>query len=343
MPPGALTICAEPSPVRESLVAGLGLTRTSGNADIAVSAGPPQCEATHVVITGPLDAAIDEWDSAVAPQTVAGALWLPPSQPDAADAATAWLALRLQMPTTPLSDLTDDNGRALRWSVASARAVVFPGSGDVEVDPESVKAWVDAQPQVVDLGEAVQRVGGETADAVLASVQRLHAALEALGPLGAPVAATPAIDAAVAEHLRQVQRSGFGRWRGAKARAASSSALREAARLVAGERLTEVIACREEQVAAEARASLEAGVESALRESITEAVASLELPVEPDFERVPRSWGSGAPKPRKYVFVNEERVAALAGLDVPVRPAELPVDQALCTIVASGFSLPALR
>jgi hypothetical protein len=343
MPPGSLTICAEPSAVRNALVARLGLNQTSGDADVEVSEGPPTGPATHVVVTGPLDDAIDTWDSEVAPQTVAGALWLPPGQPDAPEAASAWLALRLQMPTTPLSDLTDNNGRALRWSVVSARVVAFPGSQAVEVDQEAVKAWVDAQPGVVDLGEAVQRIGGETADAVLSSATRLHAALAALVPLGATSSMASELDRAVAEHLRQVQRSGFARWRGAKARAESLAALRQAARAVAASRLTEVIEAREQQVTAETRSTLDAGLETSLRESIQEATSALELPVQPDFDKVPRSWASGAPQPRRYVFVNEEHLPLLENLEVTVRAADLPPNEALCAIVASGFSLSALR
>lgn len=343
MPLGALTICAEPSTVSDALIADLALTVVSGDADIAINQGPPAGSATHVIVTGDLDDAVDDWDGKVAPQTIAGALWIPPAQSRASDAALAWLILRLQMPTTPLSDLTDNNGRALRWSVASACTVPFPGSQAVEVDLDEVKAWVDAQPAVVDLGAAVQRVGGETADAVLTSAQRLHAALEALLPLGASAPGTPDLDTAVAEHLRQVQRSGFARWRGAKARAASLATLQEAARRVAGERLSEVIATRQRQVTDQAQASLDAGVEQSLRDSILEAVEGLELPVEPDFAKVPRSWATGAPKPRRYVFVNEEHLEALGDLGVTVRPADLPAQRALCTIVASGFSLPALR
>jgi hypothetical protein len=343
MPLGALTIRAEPSPVSDALAEAFALTAVAGDADIAVGQGPPSGSATHVIVTGALDDAVDDWDSEVAPQTIAGALWLPPAQAEATEAALAWLILRLQMPTTPLSDLTDNNGRALRWSVAAACTVAFPGSQSVEIDPDEVKAWVDEQPAVVDLGAAVQRVGGETADAVLASAQRLHTALEALVPLGAAAAPTPALDAAVAEHLRQVQRSGFARWRGAKARAASLAAIQQAARGVAGERLNEVIAARHQQVGDESKASLEAGFEQSLRESILAAVQALELPVEPDFDKVPRSWATGAPKPRRYVFVNEEHLDVLGDLGVTVRPAELPPHRALCTIVASGFSLPALR
>lgn len=343
MPLGSLTIHAEPSAVRDALVAGLAMTEVSGDADIAVGPQPPAGSATHVIVTGPLDDAVDSWDADVAPQTVAGALWLPPGQPDAEQAAIAWLVLRLQMPTTPLSDLTDNNGRALRWSVAAASAVLFPGSQTVEVDADEVKRWVDSQPAVVDLGTAVQRVGGDTADAVLASTQRLHAALEALGPLGAPATATTGLDAAVAEHLRQVQRSGFARWRGAKIRAASQAALQEAARNVAGERLTQVIEARQRQQADEARSALTADLEQSLRDSILETVNALALPVEPDFDQVPRSWATGAPQPRRYVFVNEQHLESLADLDVTVRAADLPPERALCTIVASGFSLPALR
>ena len=343
MPLGALTICAEPSAVSDALTADLALTRVPGDADIAVSQGPPPVSATHVIVTGELDDAVDAWDAQVAPQTIAGALWIPPAQSGASDAALAWLILRLQMPTTPLSDLTDNNGRALRWSVACARTVAFPGSQSAEIDPEEVKAWVDSQPAVVDLGAAVQRVGGETADAVLASVQRLHTAVEALVPLGAAATATPDLDTAAAEHLRQVQRSGFARWRGAKARAASLATLQDAAKRVAGERLSEVIATRQQEVTVQAQASLDAGFAQSLRNEILEAVQALELPVEPDFAKAPRSWAAGAPKPRRYVFVNEEHLEALGDLGVTVRPAELPAHRALCTIVASGFSLPALR
>lgn len=343
MPLGSLTIRSEPGAVRDALVSGLAATVVDSDADICVSNGPPTDAAAHVIVTGPLDDEVDVWDEAVAPQTVAGALWLTPQQTDAADAALAWIVLRLQMPTTPLSDLTDNNGRALRWSVASGCRVTFPGSQSVEVDSDDVKVWADAQQAVVDLGAAVQRVGGETADAVLNATQRLHATLEALGPLGASPGPTPELDAAVAEHLRQVQRSGFARWRGAKARAASLAAMQQAARDVAGQRLQQVLTTREQQVAQQARAAQDAGLEQAMRESIIAAVQSLALPVEPDFSKVPRSWATGASQPRRYVFVHEEHLESMADLGVAVRAAQIEPGQALCTIVASGFSLPALR
>ncbi len=343
MPLGPVTIRAEQGAVGDALRSTLNLAEApTGRADVQVCAGVPQ-DAGHVIITGDLDDAIDAWDAAVAPQTVAGALWLSPSQPRPAEAAVAWLALRLLTPTTPLSDLTDNNGRALRWSVADAIRVDFPVPADAQVDPDQIKAWADAQPAVVELGQAVARIGGDTAQAVLNSMQRFRSALAGLVGLGAIIAPQSDLDEAVAEHLRQVQRTGFARWRGAKARAVSQEALQSAARGVAAEMLGQVLAAREHEVLEQSRAHVDEQAVAQIRAQVARALDELALPATPDFAKVPRSWTGSVPAPRRYVFVNEAHLELAQGVDAPVRPAAVPEGYALCAIVQSGFSLPALR
>lgn len=340
---GPLTISAAPGPIRDALTGRLGLVATQTEADVLVCQGTPAGSAHFVILTGELTDEVDDWDESVPPQTIAGGLWIVTGQADPADAAVAWLILRSQTPTTPLSDLTDNNERALRWSVAAAITLTFPPTAEVEVDPAEVKAWTDAQPQVQDLGDAVARVGGETADAVLGSVQRLRAAMTALEPLGATAAATEVLDSAVAEHLRQVQRTGFGKWRAAKARAASLAALQQAARDAAGSRLREVLTARTEALRAQASQQRDEAAVAAVRSQVESATAALELPAAPDFSKVPRSWAQSAPQPRRYVFVHEDDLAMFDDFPVAVRPAPLPAGQALAMVVQSGFSLPALR
>lgn len=343
MPLGSVTIAAEPGPVGDALRDRLDLTEASdGSADVVVCTTAPQVSATHVVLTGPLTDEIDEWDASVAPQTVAGALWVA-DQPDAADAAVAWLALRLQMPTTPLSDLPDSTGRALRWSVAAAATVAFTEGQEIQVDPDEVKEWADAQPAVLELGDAVSRLGGETGDAVLTSVQRFRSALLGMDALGAVSAPRPQFDAAVADHLAQVQRTGFARWRRAKARAETQTALQNAGRDVAAQRLGEVLDARRAQVALQAQQDVATEAMTSLRDQIARTVSDLRLPVTPDFGKVSRSWSASAPEPRRYVFVNEEHLDLFEDFPQPVRAADLPPGQALCALVQSGFSLPALR
>lgn len=340
--PWHLMIAADPATadLRAELMEMFGLTATTEAPDILLTSGTPQQPAAHVIVAGPLTDELDGWDRALPAQTVAGALWLSPGQSDPHAAAKAWLLLRLQSPATPLSDLTDNNERALRWSVVAATSVTVTAAPAGETDPEQIKGWVEAQPQVQDLGAAVERLGGDTGDAVLASVQRFRAALEAVGP-GGP---GPDFDAAVAEHLRQAQRSGFGRWRGAKARAASAAELQKAAREVAGQRLTHMLETREAQVRAQADSESESQRRSALRQEVTRALDTLELPVQPDFGQVPRSWSVDAPQPRRYVFVAEDEAGDLAEVPATVRGCpEIAPGSALCALVQSGFSLPAVR
>lgn len=341
MPLGPLTLRAESGTVGDALRRRLAMTPATGSADIEVTSSVPQ-QATHVIIDGPLTQALDAWDAAVPAQTVAGALWLVPGQPQAPDAALAWTILRTQTPATPLSDLTDNQGRALRWAVASATTVQFPHAKSVEVSSDDVTQWADAQPQVQHLGDATARVGGETAEAVLSSVEKFRAACTALVELGASTASTATLDASVAAHLREVQKSGFARWRGAKARAGTLSAVQQAAREYAGQRLQEVLDHRSDELAAQAMAAVESAADEQILESVGAALADLKLPVEPDFSVVPRSWSTQAPSPRRYVFVHEDLVSRFADLDVTVWPADLPADGAVCAVVQSGFSLPAI-
>lgn len=341
MPLGHLTIAADPATadLQAVLVETFGLTAATDGPDILLSAGTPERSAAHVIVTGALTDELDEWDRELPAQTVAGALWLP-AQTNASAAAQAWLLLRLRTPATPLSDLTDSNERALRWSVVAATTVTATAAPAARTDPDEIKSWVDAQPQVQELGAAVERLGGDTGEAVLASVQRFRAALEAVGAEGPG----PEFDAAVAEHLRQTQRSGFGRWRGAKARAASAASLQSAARDVAGQRVRQLLQTREVEVRAQADAESDSQRRTTVREEVTAALDTLQLPVQPDFAQVPRSWAAEAPQARRYVFVAEDEAAAFAEVPATVRGCpEIEPGTALCALVQSGFSLPAVR
>ena len=55
-----------------------------------------------------------------------------------AESIVAWLAF-CQTPTTPLSDLTDANGRAMRWSIVSATTVSLPVVAAADVDEAEVR------------------------------------------------------------------------------------------------------------------------------------------------------------------------------------------------------------
>jgi hypothetical protein len=313
--------------------------------DVLITSRVPDRPAHHLVYTGPLDEALDEWDRQVPPQTLAGALWVTADQ-DAAEAVTAWWLLRGETPLTPLSDLTDNNDRALRWSVVGARTVELPQSPAVAVDEAEVRSWLDAQPQVQELGTAIERIGGTDASGVLDSVQRFRAALNGLDELATlpPPPGTGDLDVAVAEHLRQVQRTGFGRWRGAKARAQSQADTVSAAKALAADRLREVIATRSEALAEQRRGEADSeALEQALAE-VSAAARDVALPCAVDFRRTPRPWTEQAPEPRRYVLAHEQVTAPLAdipGVSVRTIP-DLPADRAICMVVQSGFSLPAL-
>ena len=347
MPNGQATIASDTAnqklagALRESLDAG---TPAAAPADLCISSGPPPVAATHIACLGDLGQPTDAWDRDVAAQSVAGVLWVPPGQ-DPFDAVRGWWLLRHDTPTTPLSDLLDDNGRALRWSVVAVDRVGLSAGPDVEVDEARIRAGLDDSEVVQRLGRAIDRIGGEDAGSVLSSVESFRSAVADLDELAdlPPAGASPDLDAAVAEHLRQVQRSGFGRWRGAKARAASKDALVAAAKEVAAQRLREVIAARTaEQRAANEVAAGEQAAEQTVS-AVRAALAGLSLPATPDFTRVPRPWTNRAPEPRRYVLANEEHVATLAAIDTAtVRDTSLPENEVLCLLIQSGFSLPAL-
>ncbi len=205
--------------------------RTVRSMSCSATAAPDR-PARHVVITGPLDDAVDAWDTDVAPQTLAGVLWSPePTAEGGLDAILGWLALRTQTPATPLSDLVDANQRALRWSIAAARRVPLTEEVQVDVDDGEIRGWLDEQPNVRELGLAVDRIGGDTADATLTSTERFRQALHGLDALAdLPGPDFTDLDGALAEHLRQVQRSGLGRWRSGRARALSQQRLSVVAR-----------------------------------------------------------------------------------------------------------------
>lgn len=334
------------SAAAELLADRLGAEVTDGDADIALVSGVPTSTATHLIVTGELNDALDEWDQQVAPQTLAGALWVGPDQ-DVVATSAAWWLLRSQTPTTPLSDLTDSNERCLRWSVLAVEVVPLTPPADVAVDDALIRSQLDELPQVQNLGNAIDRIGGDTADAVLRSVEGFRAAigdLDGLAPLPQS-GPTPGFDAAVAEHLRQVQRSGFGRWRGAKARAQSQADLVDAAKSVAADRLREVIAARESEELERGRIAAAEEASTRTHELLQRTALGVQLPVNPDFDQAPRSWSTAAPTPRRYVLVADDLEQDVPDLpEVTVRTsAQVPPDEAWCLIIQSGFSLPALR
>jgi hypothetical protein len=144
--------------------------------------------------------------------------------------------------------------------------------------------------------------------------------------------------------LRQVQRSGFARWRGGKARAASAHDLMAAAREAAGRQVEQVLARSAADLADAAAADAAVDRQHALGIALEEALDGLALPVEPDFARVPRSWAVAAPQPRHYVFVAEGTADDLPELAATVRESpQVPAGTAVVALVQSGFSLPAVR
>jgi hypothetical protein len=317
-----------------------------GRPDAYVCRGAPTTDATHVVVTGLLDDAVDQWDAAVPVQSLAGALWIPPGQ-DAGPAVAAWAALRMQTPTTPLSDLTDNNQRALRWSVAAATHVEHHTPGDAQIDEAEIRTWLEEQPQVRELGQAVDRLGADNAEAALAGAERFREALAGLDELGAmPPASPPAtFEAALAEQLRQVQLSGLRRWRTSKARERSCQECASAGRELAADRLRQLIEVRRGELAAQRRKELSHSATQQWLDSAVSALAALTLPAQPDFDKSPRSWTEDAPQPRRYILVHPEQSAVFAGaagVQVRALDAVLP-NTALCLLVQSGFSLPALR
>ncbi|MEZ5185163.1 MAG: hypothetical protein R2720_05410 [Candidatus Nanopelagicales bacterium] len=348
MPRGQVTVASDEanSGLLPSITERLNATAAKpGDAvDVLLCSGAPKVPASHIVLFGPVTDELDDWDRAAAPQTIAGALWVP--QEDAEDATVAWLQLRLDTPTTPLSDLTDTDGRALRWSVVSASLVALTAEGDIEVDEAEIRAWLDGRPEVHEVGRAIDGIGGVTAQDVLDSMNRFRAAVRGLDDLADIPAAGdhPDLDQAVAEQLRQVQRTGFGRWRSARARAESQAATTAAAKSVAADRLRSVIEARREELLHIQRAQSAQSHAKSLTELLESEVAALSLPVEVDFDRVPRSWAAEAPSPRRYVLVNPERLDTISKLSQAApRPAAVPMDAALCMVIQSGFSLPAVR
>lgn len=315
--------------------------------DVLLTGGPPRRPATHIVITGDITDALDDWDLHQPAQTVAGVLWAPAGS-DAADAVIAWLTLRRQTPTTPLSDLTDANGRALRWSLVDAHSVPMPTPVQTaEVDDTEVRAWLDEQPQVQELGAAVDRIGGETAQAALDSVDRYRAALHSLAELG-DLPSIPdgrEIDNALADHLRQVQRSGFGRWRSGRARSESQATLASAVKDQAATQVRALIDIRREQTRLTQQTHDAEHVAEQWADQIRQTLSTLALPASVDHSKVPRSWPGEPAQPRRYVMLNPADAHAIAAIDdVPTRVSDdIAQGQALCALVQSGFSLPGLR
>ena len=349
MPPRPLTIAADDhnAALIATLAQRLETDEPTAGApvDFLVTSRPPEQPAHHIAFTGELSDEVDAWDRAAPPQTVAGALWIPAGC-DAAESIVAWLALRRQTPTTPLSDLTDANGRAMRWSIVSATTVSLPVVAAADVDEAEVRAWLDEQPQVRELGDAVDRVGGDTAETVLKSAQRFREALNGLDELtDTPDAApTPTFDAALADQLRLVQLSGLRRWRSGRARAQSAETLSTAARSVAGDRLRTLIQARQEVVADHRSAEVAEQTSAAVRDLLQEAVTGLELPVAVDFAAVPRSWPGEPAPPRRYVLLHPDQELAGSIDGAAVRASEdVPEGRAICMIIRSGFSLPGLR
>jgi hypothetical protein len=317
-----------------------------GRYDVSITSSVPRQPVRHVVITGPLDESVDSWDADLPPQTVAGALWLAPSKAPE-DTAAGWLALRLSMPAGPLSDLTDDNDRALRWSVAEATTVTLPHAPAAEADEDEVRRRLDEQPEVKALGEAVERLGGETAESVLKSAERFRAALDALDGLAPlpPAPALPGFDTALSGLVVQVSRRGISRWRSGRARLRSRDGLVAAAKDAAGGRLRSVIDALTQEAGTQRAVQAEEQRRADSAEALSDAVRRLELPAEVDIGRSPRPWSIDAPPARRYVLVNEQDLEMAQSVEAAtVRDHEwVPPGTALCLVLQSGFSLPALR
>jgi hypothetical protein len=350
MPPGPLTIAADVD--NASLLAALAHRLETDEpavgtpVDLLLTSRPPEQPAHHIAFTNELTDDVDAWDQAAPPQTVAGALWIPAGC-DATESVVAWLALRRQTPTTPLSDLTDANGRALRWSIASAADIALPSLAAADVDEAEVRAWLDEQPQVQELGSAVNRIGGDTADVVLSSADRFREAMRGLHEL-ADIPTAPdfhEFEGALAEHLRQVQVSGLRRWRSGRARAQSQDSLCACARNIAAERLRTLIDVRLGVVAQQRESQVAQQAQGAIVELLQECVLDLDLPASVDFTKVPRSWPGEPPPPRRYVLLHPDEQAASIQIEgATVRTSEsVPAHHAMCMIIQSGFSLPGLR
>ncbi len=313
--------------------------------DALVCAGVPEIPATHVVLTGSIDDALDAWDLQAPAQSLGGALWVGSSQ-ESAPTIAAWVALRVQTPTTPLSDLTDSNQRALRWSVAAGAHVQRHHAGTAEVSEDEIRAWLDEQPEVRELGQSIERLNADTADATLEAAQRFRGAIAELDSLASlPVVGSSAsFDAALAEQLRVVQLSGLRRWRAGKARAQSCKATVSSARELAADRLRQLIEARRVEMTQQRQQDV---TDSATQEWVHEVAGALDaltLPVEPSFEKSPRSWTDQATVPRRYILVNPAQAGLFESSDIQVRELDsVRQDSALCLLVQSGFSLPALR
>ncbi len=346
MPQGPLKIAADQTNV--GLLDEIGTLvhcEPGDRLDALVCSGVPEAPATHVVVTGLIDDALDTWDVQAPAQTLGGALWVAPGQ-EPAPTIAAWVALRVQTPTTPLSDLTDNNQRALRWSVAAGAHVRRHDAGTTDVSEEEIRAWLDEQPEVRDLGQSIERLGADSADGTLKAAQRFRSAVSSLDTLATlpPASSSATFEAALAEQLRVVQLSGLRKWRAGKARAESSAATVSAAREFAADRLRQLIEARRAELTKRRQQDeADAAVQEWLQ-AVTDAVGALRLPVEPAFDLSPRSWTDQAPQPRRYILVNPAQADLFDNSDTQVRVLDaVREDSALCLLVQSGFSLPALR
>ena len=81
----------------------------------------------------------------------------------------------------PLSDLTDANGRALRWSIVTASTVSLPVIAAAEVDEAEVGPGSTSNLRCEELSDAMDRVGGDTARRSTESAQRFAEAWNVLG------------------------------------------------------------------------------------------------------------------------------------------------------------------
>jgi hypothetical protein len=349
MPPGHLTIAADAdnSELVDQIVSTFAAaTPTADHArvDVMVVSGPPIRPATHIVVTGDLDQAVDDWDRELPAQTVAGVLWAPRTE-QTAQTIVAWLALRRQSPTTPLSDLTDANDRALRWSLADARSVSREQPATVDVDETEVREWLDTQGPVTELAAALESLGGDSAHATLASLERFRKAMHDVAELAAIPGDFDArgLDTALGAHLEQVQRSGLRRWRSARARTQSQADLSATARDLAADRVRAVIAARQRSLAQHRQQQHADELTAALTDRVHRCLDELALPAVVDFDKLPRSWPGEPAGPRKYVLLHTEDPEVIVDGATVRRSDEIEPGQLLCLLVQSGFSLPGLR
>lgn len=338
----------------------------------------------HYVFTGAADDLLDAWDTALDPDLVGSCLLLGPAgREEHIDALAAWAAAKSDAPATPLAALSDESGRAMRWSVIAARAVAVAPPAQPDWDDPGGPTWDDVY-QLIDehattkaLARAVPRVAAATADSCLQHYQALLAGLNGLDDLTADIEAflhaqfgvaeqpwpptapdLAPVESALAAHLREVQRSGFGRWTGAKRRTAARDALQQAAKDLAGGQLQSILqlakahweharsAATAQRAATEAEQVMQQTV-ATVRADILVAAADAAPWAHVELSQVHRPWGGGRPRTRSWVVAPPQMVedlsAALDDVGLVVRADVGLSRRVLLVSVQSGLPLTALR